>query len=564
MRVGDNPDYDPSITDPYDNRYSRYKYIDIPYTGTSGPIMAVYDSNDTMIYCSAYYNGDNLYNYINSSISLGLLRPGVYTVKCLSLGRGLYLGESGQSITFEVKEADRRYDLNTGEYNKYNNYGYINYPSTVINFLFDFEGLSFDLDVQMVPVGDDIRNVDGVKHATYTYPSLSEFQAAVAEYGHDIDHYEYMQECGFYSSVGGGAVPYDYTIRYGDIQREYSYVEVYEHKGYNNKTFRGKVDVTCVDNNSITAVGFEKGFNEKGIDFNVSENMIPVGNDSGILYNADRMDGTIQDFYYYNYDEIKLHNKEPIIQASRYPATAIKTDDARLDVTIKSSGKGSKRVQVYTKKLDNDSYDSSSRVDVNVPVINFYGTSERYYLEYGNRVPREWFDNPMNGNQAGDNDTPAGNISVRVNYYVDNLRPKAEAALAIADANWGTKADYYFTKRVTNGILYTIPIDTILGTYSGDYPVLHYAGESSSGVTVTPLYDDNGNMYNISIGLNRGDAVTGVVNTDIHRSVTGSIDISGYEFCTDYNTGWVNNIVLRQEIVHLDISDVPDHQVRPN
>ena len=562
MRVGDNPDYDPSVTDPYDNRYSRYAYIDIPYTGTSGPIMAVYDSNDTMIYCSAYYNGDNLYNYINSSISLGMLRPGVYTVKCLSLGKGLYLGESGQSITFEVKEADRRYDLNTGEYNKYNNYGYINYPSIAINFLFDFEGLSFDLDVQMVPVGDDIRNVDGVKHVTYTYPSLSELQAAVAEYGYNIDHDRYMWECGYYSNHGGLA-PYDYTIRYGDIQREYRYVEVYEYKGYNNKTFRGKVDVTCVDNDSITAVGFEKGFKEKGIDFNVSENMIPVGNESGILYNADRMDGTIRDFYYYNYDEIQLHNKEPIIQGSRYPAAGIKSNDARLDVTIKSSVKGSKRVRIYTKKLDDDSYDSSSRVDVNVPVINFYGTSEWYYLAYGNRVPREWFDDPMNGNQAGENDTPEGNISVRVNYYVDNLRPKAKAALNIAAANWGTEADYYFAKRVTNGICSTIPIDIILGTYSGDYPVLHYAGEGSSGATVTPLYDVYGNMYDVSIGLNRDDAVTGVVNTDIHRSVKGSIDISGYEFCTDYSTGWVNNIVLRQEIVHLDISDVPDHRIQP-
>lgn len=563
MRVGDNPDYDPSVTDPYDNRYGRYAYINIPYTGTSGPIMAVYDSNDTMIYCSAYYNGDNLYNYINSSISLGMLCPGVYTVKCLSLGKGLYLGESGQSITFEVKEADRRYDLNTGEYNKYNNYGYINYPSIVINFLFDFEGLSFDLDVQMVPVGDDIRNVDGVKHATYTYPSLGELQAAAAEYGCNIDHDRYMEECGYYSN-NGGLAPYDYTIRYEDIQREYRYVEVYEYKGYNNKTFRGKVDVTCIDTDSISAVGFEKGFKEKGIDFNVSENMIPVGTESVILYYADRMDGTIRDFYYYNYDEIKLHNKEPIIQGSRYPSAGIKSNDVRLDVSIKSSGQGSKRVSIYTKKLDDSSYDPSSRVDVNVPVINFYGTSERYYLAYGDRIRYEWFDYPMNGNQAGENDTPEGNISVRVNYYVDNLRPKAEAALNIAAANWGTEADYYFAKQVTNGILCTIPIDIILGTYSGDYPVLHYAGEGSSGVTVTPQYDADGNINNVFIDLNRSDAVTGVINTDIHKSANGSIDISGYEFCTDYSTGWVNNIVLRQEIIHLDLSDVPDHQVRPN
>ena len=179
---------------------------------------------------------------------------------------------------------------------QYNNYGYINYPSIVINFLFDFEGLSFGLDVQMVPVGDDIRNVDGVKHATYTYPSLGELQAAAAEYGCNINHDRYMQECGYYSNAG--AVPYDYTIRYGDILQEYRYVEVYEYKGYNNKTFRGKVDVTCVDNNSITAVGFEKGFKEKGIDFNVSENMIPAGTESGVLYKADRMDGAVRDFYY--------------------------------------------------------------------------------------------------------------------------------------------------------------------------------------------------------------------------------------------------------------------------
>ena len=562
MRVGDNPDYDPSVTDPYDNRYSRYVYNNIPYTGTSGPIMAVYDSNDTMIYCSAYYNGGNLYNNISSSISLGLLRPGIYTVKCLSLGKGLYLGESGQSITFEVKEADRRYDLNTGEYNKYNNYGYINYPSTAINFLFDFEGLSFGLDVQMVPIGDDIRGVDGVKHVTYTYPSFSELQAAVAKYGYSIDHSAYMTECEYYSNTG--AVPYDYTIRYGDILREYRYVEVYEYKGYNNKTFRGKVDVTCVDNDSITAVGFEKGFKEKGIDFNVSENMVPVGNDSDILYNADRMNGAVQDFYYYNYDEIKLHNADPIIIGSRYPAAGIKAHDVRLDVSIKSSEKGYKNVVAYTKKTDDNYYDSSSRINVNVPVINFYGTWERYYLAYGDRIRYEWFDYPMNGNQAGENDTPEGNISVRVNYYVDNLRPKAEAALAIADANWGTKADYYFAKDVNNGIFCTIPIDIILGTYSGNYPVLHYAGEGSSGVTVTPLYDNHGNMYNVSIDLHRDDAVRGVVNTDIHKSATGSIDISGYEFCTDYSTGWVNNIVLRQEIVHLDLSDVPDHQVRPN
>ena len=54
MRTGINEYYDPSITDPYDSRHYRYIYGNIPFTGNNGPIMAVYNSSDRMIYCSAY------------------------------------------------------------------------------------------------------------------------------------------------------------------------------------------------------------------------------------------------------------------------------------------------------------------------------------------------------------------------------------------------------------------------------------------------------------------------------------------------------------------------------
>ena len=563
MRCGENPYYDEKIEDTTDNRYSKYAYRVIPYGGTNGPIMAIYDSNGKMVYCSAYYKNNKLYNTINSSITIGKLPSGTYTLKCLSLGKGLYLGESGEAVTFEVPKVDRRYNSN-GLYNANNNYGYIDRQTVYVDFLFDYEGLSFDLDVQIVPVGSDIRNVEGIKHATYTYPSYAEMKAECAKYDFDLTYDGYMWQCNYYSN--SGAVPYDYLIKRGDILREYKYVEVYEHKGYDNKTFRGKVDVTGVNNDSITAVGFERGFESKGLDFNASENMVTHYNQTSWIYKADRIDGSVCDYYYYNYDEMQLYNHNPINQASRYPATAIGGTYLRPKKMIENynSYKSNYRVTAYTAKKDEEYYNTSTRFYVNVPVLQFRGTYEYYDLAFGKNIKREWFDNPMNGNQAGENDTPEGNIRARVNYFLDNLKPKAQAALDTAISNGTNEADYYFKKTTTNGILYNIPLDIIFGKYSGDYPIYHYAGTASSGATYTPEYNSNGSLRTLYVDLNRDNAVYNVENKDMHKSANGSIDITGYDFCTDYSTGWKNNLVLRQEIVHLNIEEVPDHQIIPN
>lgn len=566
MRTGVNPDYDPSITDPYDNRSKKYTYTNIPYSGANGPIMAVYDSNDKMIHCTGYRNSaGNIYNSISSNFSLGQIPAGTYTVKCLSLGKGLYLGESGESVTFEVSDVDRRYDLNTGEYNKYNNYGWINYPSIDIYFLFDYEGLSFDLDVKYVSHGTDLRNVDGVQHAVYTYPSYAEAKSQFEALGYDYYYDKYMNGMGYTNNAG--SVPYDMTEKYGDICTEEKYITVYEHKGFENVTERGTVDVTGVTDYSINSVGFERAFKQKGLNFSLSDNLLPRYNDTQILYNADRLDGSAMDFYYFDIDNKKILNDDPILAGSRYPAAGLRISHSRIfpKTVITTGNKGTKRVTAYTEKTydetNNDyEYDRSTSINVNVPCLNFYGKFEYYYLAVGNKVKYEWWDYPMNGNQAGDNNTPEANIAVRVDYYNKNLKPKAMAALDTAIAAWDdSTSDYYFKKYETSGLLYQIPLDIVLGVYSGDYYKKSYHGTSHSGLDV--YEDSNGKQI---IELKRDQAVFGVETIDYHTSAKGSIDISGYEYCSDYSTGWFNNIVLRNSIVYLNESEIPDHQIRIN
>lgn len=56
----------------------------------------------------------------------------------------------------------------------------------------------------------------------------------------------------------------------------------------------------------------------------------------------------------------------------------------------------------------------------------------------------------------------------------------------------------------------------------------------------------------------------------LHRSVptASDFDLSDYEFAADMTTGWVNTnngpLVLRQTVIDIDLSDVPDHQITPN
>lgn len=543
VRVGENAD--------------GYIYSGIPYTGNEGPIMAVYDNNGAQMWCSAYYYGQNLNNSISSSIDLnGMFSPGEYTIKCLSLGAGLYLGESGQSVKFVVPDVGRGYDPQTGEYNKYNNYGYIYPPTIRVDFLFDYEGLSFNLDVVMTPLGKDIRHVEGVKHARYVYPSYESVKAEYEPY-HPNDKYtwdKYLWDTGFNNNSGD--LPYEVDV-HEDAFKQDLYLRVYEHKGYNNKSLRGTLDVTKVTPDSVSAVGFETAFRDNNLEYDPMQAIIP-DNCTGVIATEETADAVYSRYYIYN-DEIRIRNTGNIIHANRYPAVGLQTNSVDgYHETITYTSISGETISAYTSHYYDETskqevYDTNTRVNVYVRELQFYGTTEYYRLNasgHGHNYT-EWWDRSM----VQVADTIEDIINFHVNYVNEHLMPSALNAYNIALSHYGdgdTSEGYWYEKRTTNGWLYKIPLDIIFGKCSGNYPVEHYTGTSSSKFTVPQ------SLSKEYVIFDRDDCYTNSSQIDLHESVSGSIDISGYEYCSDYSTGWwMNGIVLRQEIIPLDLDEVP-------
>ena len=577
-RTGINPDYDPS-----NPNSSQYKYNSIPYTGGNGPIMALYDSNDTMIYCSAYYQPNGtLYNNISTSIYF-TLPAGTYTLKCLSLGKGLYLGESGQSLTFTVEPVSREIDPSTGEYNKYNNYGWINMPALRVDFLFDYEGLSFDLEVEYVDHGTDINDLDGVTKYTYTPPTYNEWHTAIKSvYNDDPTYDDYMRYMGWTGKYGAynydghaaaftsGAAPYNFA-EYGDkvniIEAKY-YASIYEHKGLTNISLRGKTDITpfgCFKDLTKFFI-YNKTYNEKGLTPNI-DLFANAGwiDDQHSLYMCSELDGTFS-----LYSSESLHNyinTTPTFTLYRYPGAVYTEFEADLKAYTTDAYKTYLGCNVY---IDENTTEGRS-----VPIIRFTYTKE-YYAPYDNRgvARKEWTGYCREGRIAGENSTPEEEMMIRINIaqtYEPNARQWHETALK----NWGKtnqegnaeKLGVWVQPMVIKDIQIDVPLDVILGNFMGDLTYVSYSAQpkNSSGIKVVTSDDGRTAVMLNSFGEYdcplHPNSLSPILRSKHFKTVhiESNINISGYEFCTDYSTGWFNNLVLRQEIVHLDLSDVPDH-----
>lgn len=100
-------------------------------------IMAIYNDSGEMIFCSAYYKNGVLVN--DCRCSKTNLPPGKYTVKCLSVGKGLSLGKTGPSMTITVPRINR-------STLRYNNYGQIRNPSVTAEFVFNVSGIFLEAE----------------------------------------------------------------------------------------------------------------------------------------------------------------------------------------------------------------------------------------------------------------------------------------------------------------------------------------------------------------------------------------------------------------------------------
>lgn len=178
-------------------------------------IMGIFDSDNTLIYCSAYRRNGALRNNYAHQVRLSLA-PGTYTIQCLQYGIGVGHGPSGNIMSFTVpdpKDYDRTADAN-------NNYGNISSPSISFEYIMGMSGLLFDIDVQLASVGNMHWDTDRLKtySCTWNPPSYGEAKAAydakVAEIGHPewkYDEQKYM-ECIFGQIADGNG---NYSVQSG-------------------------------------------------------------------------------------------------------------------------------------------------------------------------------------------------------------------------------------------------------------------------------------------------------------------------------------------------------------
>lgn len=600
-RTGRNANYDPNSSGS-----SEYNYSNIPYTANDGPIIGIYNGN-TLIYCSAYYRGTTLTNTLGTYISMKL-PAGTYTIRVMRLGKGLVLGESGESMMFTVDRFDRTIDQYTGEYNKYNNYGYISEPSKQVYFDFDYEGLSFDVDIQTVDLGTDLTNVDGVEVWDYIYPPYEEVKAEAErvhlQYAPDDPDWtytlaQYVDDGQFNATPN--VVPYDMCIKNGQIQTTKVVLSIYNNVGLGHQTLRGKMDVSDMLK-AATPVGYYKCYQREGVDYDpmtTDPKHLTLKNKTFSYWEAKTLDAKryryirpSKELTVKNNDTIMIRNEglcniQPAIRGNTYPISVISSDqDYHYNVTriVKTVG----RVDVYFN-YDPVSATYDKRIVENVPILSVAYSESSYSFKYkpsdssgtsvydtqswsgGGDIP--WRPDPY---------TPENCLSLRINDVVDRLFPPAQEALNDALSHWDKVVDdgheHWFQKNTKiSDTGFAIPLDLIFNPSiqnAGDYPVEYYdfSQVPNSKFTVTPVLDSYGDLRRIDVEMNYPASTEYNVPTSIalHRSVPTApdFDLSDYEFAADMTTGWVstNNgpLVLRQTTIDIDLSDVPDHQITPN
>lgn len=210
---------------------TQYSYI--PYISRQGTIIAVYNAQDTMIYCSAYkYNG-SIRNNLSDTIYLYNMPAGAYKIKCLQYGIGLQESDNGNEIIFIVPDPPDRSTL------PYNNYGPMSLPSIEVKYLFTISGLYIDAEPVLVDVGKYAINTDLFECYRFncqapSYETCTElYNSAAIEAGYTTryDHNKYMSTI-LGLKAGGG--PYTDIYQYKSSAIYYTYPVLKIHMLDNN------------------------------------------------------------------------------------------------------------------------------------------------------------------------------------------------------------------------------------------------------------------------------------------------------------------------------------------
>lgn len=591
-RTGRNANYDPNSSGS-----SEYSYSNIPYTANNGPIIGIYNGN-TLIYCSAYYRGTTLTNTLGTYISMKL-PAGTYTIRVMRLGKGLVLGESGESMMFTVDRFDRTIDQYTGEYNKYNNYGYISEPSKQVYFDFDYEGLSFDMYVSYEEFDGTIDKYPGVTTRIYKWPSYSDVKAAMdaayAETGmhEEYDYVDYKKDViAGNGSYGPVRITDEYKIE--PIYTEIPKLVINKHVGFDNITELANIDISRFTGtysqaqaSPFISAAYYKVCQENGLEFDVEKDLTWYSIESVNSYAGQYLiDASSSDYVEYIVPVTRYHliNYESQSDSTRYVTSAVRAFKSigtvpdeywssciRPYCTYNSRSKTAITQEIRIRHWNGDS-PTDTVYTTRMDYLNLSFWRNGYVMRIRG-VTSSWEEYKGYDDDALIPEVMEGRCSTAAQLVSEKARPLIDSALTNFNKTTGDGLDswYELVTRMTgitvNGVkqpqVYRIPLACLFGDMPPEamgYRAIKWLDGVDDTFSVTTDGDNiNKKFFTLPVG-----------ESLIYNPYPNgfNIDLTGYEFCKDYTTGWVNTnngpLVLRQTVIDIDLSDVPDHQITPN
>lgn len=578
-------EFKPTVVITFRYRYAENKYSSIPYYSTDGLITAIY-KDDTMIYCSAYYRNGTLVNDQLARIQVDL-DPGEYTIKILSLGKGLALGESGSSMTFTVPKIDRSLD-SSGNYNPYNNYGYINQPTFGVNFDFDYEGLTFQVSLDYEDIGSDLKTAKGMSTYTYTYPDYATVKAAVeAEYKkQDPTSTRTITEEEYTRGIvrQGNSATYDYCIPFHNIQNGRAKLTVIHHTNLNETDERGAIYIDAMNEFQCA---LHKAYTQLGLEYDPADSYNMNININRVVDTRPNSDTNIE---YIIGDNITLgctgmrgNGNPPLEQLvsniafdpNIYPAGNVRISCDYQPVSVWKIIKTTTRHQLKI---------NDTTTVVYTPVLRiFYGDVKFYRYMYRTGKTND----PVDSYEliTGESITtpnpyyPPKEVYNKYLQAVGPLLPRATAALNEAESHWGATSDDGYDRWFEE---YTSKASSYSNYF--DIPLMPWINPQYRSYADTPAYEyDMSKCAGFEAVYYNGTVIVNYntynhVSTDIRTykglynpvPETSPIDWTGYEESFDLTTGWIDlpdgscPVILRSTVIEIDLSDIPDHKITPN
>lgn len=547
------------------NKSGEITYNSVPSMSLRNTVIAVYDSNDAMIYCSAYkYNG-NINNNLNNSIILYNMPAGTYKIKCLQYGIGLEESMLGNELEFVVPEPADRSSLPN------NNYGQISSPNISVQYLFGISGLYFTAESKLESVGRyfyENQNINSwkIECKAPSYDSCETIYNTTAESVGVSSRYS-QRDYMFDMTRENPPITDEYRFRFGDRYQLISKIKaIFVSNGQ-------ETNITTIDLKDYVSEGAVKAAEYwKVCDYN------------NIAYDPDTY---YEDQYGIGWDlQISgITSTDGSYEAYTFMTAFCGIINPKKDCNVVVMGGG--RAYNGISNSDTDFNYQINNVRMTMPVTYPQATinGKKYYsssMMWLNITTELNLDRYMYGSQALQKeiysrgskweDTPK-------EQYENNLPKVAEHRNAFYDKYLQSAFDHYhidpnddvpWIKSITKQYEYKYPISAMFGKLTDDkskYPIIIPPTSSDIPEPIAILTGGDNGLY---WGL---DAYNVLINEQEERKELRPM-LKGYTAnLSEYDPNnqcdnpsmWVNyndNVIfLRQNIIEIDIESIPNNRI---